>query len=69
MGFGVAAAGRLLYENVRETDVWRGAIASAVQLALLFPVVIYTIPILAITLLFSSSRLTEVPPSDASIPK
>lgn len=52
MTMGLAAVAWLIYENVRDTNLPYGAGGSALQLALFFPVALYGIPLLAITLLF-----------------
>lgn len=52
IAMGLAATGWLIYENVRDTDLPHGAGGSALQLVLFFPVALYGIPLLAITLLF-----------------
>jgi hypothetical protein len=60
MVMGLAAVAWLVYENVRYTSLLHGAGGSILQLALFFPVALYGIPLLAITvvfLLFATFRL------------
>lgn len=52
MVLGIVAVSRLIYENVRETNVVFGVGVSSLQLMLFFPVALYGIPLLAIALLF-----------------
>ncbi|CAG4896837.1 hypothetical protein [Paraburkholderia saeva] len=52
MGMGLVAVAWLIYENIRDTDLPHGAGGSALQLALFFPLAIYGVPILLITVLF-----------------
>ncbi|WP_179403782.1 hypothetical protein [Burkholderia guangdongensis] len=52
MATGLAAVVWLIYENIRDTNLPYGAGGSALQLVLFFPVALYGIPLLAITLLF-----------------
>jgi len=52
MGMGLAAVAWLIYENVRDTDPLHGAGGSALQLVLFFPLAIYGVPMLLITVLF-----------------
>jgi hypothetical protein len=52
MALGIAAAGWLLYENVRRTNVFYGALGSSLQLALFFPIALYGLPLVAIALIF-----------------
>ncbi|VWB62891.1 hypothetical protein BLA23254_02915 [Burkholderia lata] len=52
MTMGFAAVMWLIIENVRDTDLPFGVGGSMLQLVLFFPVALYGIPILAITLLF-----------------
>ncbi|MBN7129779.1 hypothetical protein [Burkholderia multivorans] len=52
MAMGLAAVARLIYANIRDTNLPYGAGGSALQLALFFPAALYGIPLLAITLLF-----------------
>ncbi|PTB19078.1 hypothetical protein C9I57_18645 [Trinickia symbiotica] len=49
---GIAAATKLIHENVRETNVMYGIGGSLLQLVLFFPVALYGLPLLAIALLF-----------------
>jgi hypothetical protein len=52
MATGLATVAWLVYENVRYTNLLHGAAGSTLQLALFFPVALYGIPLLAITLVF-----------------
>jgi hypothetical protein len=52
MALGTAAAGWLIYENVRGTDAFYGVVGSTLQLVLFFPVALYGIPLLVIALIF-----------------
>ncbi len=52
MRMGLAAVAWLIYENIRDTDVLHGAGGSAFQLVLFFPLAIYGVPMLLITMLF-----------------
>jgi len=52
MGMGLAAIAWLIYENIRDTDLLHGTGGSALQLVLFFPLAIYGVPILLITVLF-----------------
>ena len=52
MAMGLAAVIWLVRENVRDTDLAYGAGGSALQLVLFFPVALYGVPLLAVTLLF-----------------
>lgn len=52
MALGIAAAGWLIYENVRGTDAFYGVVGSTLQLVLFFPVALYGIPLLVIALIF-----------------
>ncbi|WP_330995970.1 hypothetical protein [Burkholderia cepacia] len=52
IAMGLAAVVRLIYENVRSTEPLYGFFGSILQLVLFFPVALYGIPLLAITLLF-----------------
>lgn len=52
MAMGLAAVIWLIQENIRHTDTLHGASGSALQLVLFFPIALYGIPLLAITLLF-----------------
>lgn len=52
MGTGLVAVAWLIYENIRDTDLLHGAGGSALQLVLFFPLAIYGVPILLITVLF-----------------
>ena len=52
MAIGIAAVAWLIYENVRDTDLLHGVGGSSLQLMLFFPVAVYGIPLLAITMLF-----------------
>lgn len=52
MSVGVAAAAWLIYENVRNTDLLHGIGGSSLQVMLFFPVAVYGIPLLVITMLF-----------------
>lgn len=52
MALGIAAAGWLIYENVRGTDALYGVVGSTLQLVLSFPVALYGIPLLVIALIF-----------------
>ncbi|MFM0503153.1 MULTISPECIES: hypothetical protein [Paraburkholderia] len=42
----------MAYENIRETDLVHGLAGSAFQLALFFPVALYSLPLLLIALVF-----------------
>ncbi|ANB73020.1 hypothetical protein AYM40_12085 [Paraburkholderia phytofirmans OLGA172] len=49
----------MAYENIRETDLGHGLAGSALQLALFFPVALYSLPLLLIAMaivLFASFR-------------
>ncbi|CAB3780273.1 hypothetical protein [Paraburkholderia caffeinilytica] len=49
----------MVYENIRETDLVHGLGGSALQLALFFPVALYTLPVLLIAMaivLFASFK-------------
>lgn len=52
MAMGLVAVIWLIHENIRNTNLLYGAGGSALQLVLFFPVALYGIPLLAITLLF-----------------
>jgi hypothetical protein len=52
VAMGFAAAVWLVRENVRGTDLLYGTGGSALQLIVFFPVALYGVPLLAITLLF-----------------
>lgn len=52
MGMGLIAVAWLIYENIRDTDLPHGIGGSALQLVLFFPLAIYGVPMLLITLLF-----------------
>ncbi|RQR24994.1 hypothetical protein [Burkholderia sp. Bp9142] len=52
VAMGLAAVIWLIYENVRNTAPIYGVSGSILQLVLFFPVAVYGIPLLAITLLF-----------------
>lgn len=52
VALGIVAVTRLIYENVRETNVVYGVGVSSLQLMLFFPVALYGIPLLVIALLF-----------------
>ncbi|MBN3804342.1 hypothetical protein GXB81_14970 [Paraburkholderia sp. Ac-20336] len=52
MAMGLAAVVWLIYENVRDTNLPYGVGGSTLQLVLFFPIALYGIPLLAITLLF-----------------
>lgn len=52
VALGIAAVTRLIYENVRATNVVYGVGVSSLQLMLFFPVALYGIPLLVIALLF-----------------
>lgn len=52
MGMGLVAVGWLIYENIRGTDLPHGVGGSALQLVLFFPLAIYGVPMLLITILF-----------------
>ncbi|WP_330999242.1 hypothetical protein [Burkholderia cepacia] len=56
IAMGIAAVVRLIYENIRNTGPIYGFFGSILQLVLFFPVALYGIPLLAITLLFCFSR-------------
>jgi hypothetical protein len=49
---GLATVARLIYENVRRTGFINGPCGTAMQLVLFFPVALYGVPLLAITILF-----------------
>lgn len=49
---GIAATGRLIYENVHATNALYGVVGSSLQLVLFFPVALYGLPLLAIPLIF-----------------
>lgn len=52
MGMGLAAIAWLIYENIRDTDILHGTGGSALQLVLFFPLAIYGVPMLLISILF-----------------
>ncbi|KWF06403.1 hypothetical protein [Burkholderia pseudomultivorans] len=52
MALGVAAAGGMIYENIRKTNPFHGVIGSTLQLVLFSPVALYGLPLLAIGLIF-----------------
>ncbi|PYE18411.1 hypothetical protein C7410_122113 [Paraburkholderia silvatlantica] len=52
MGMGLVAVAWLIYENIRDTDLPHGVGGSALQLVLFFPLAIYGVPMLLITILF-----------------
>ncbi|WP_175824494.1 hypothetical protein [Burkholderia cepacia] len=52
MAMGLAAVIRLIYENVQSVGAAYGFCGSVLQLVLFFPVVLYGMPLLAITVLF-----------------
>ncbi|MEM5343667.1 hypothetical protein [Paraburkholderia azotifigens] len=52
MAIGLAVVARLVFMNLQDTNLPYGAAGSALQFALFFPVALYGLPILAITLLF-----------------
>jgi hypothetical protein len=52
MGIGLAAAAWLVHGNIQNTDLPYGVAGSTLQLTLFFPLAIYGIPMLLITLLF-----------------
>lgn len=52
MALGIAAAVWLIYENVHATNALYGVVGSSLQLVLFFPVALYGLPLLAITLIF-----------------
>ncbi|AJX94118.1 hypothetical protein [Burkholderia pseudomallei] len=52
MALGIATASWLIYENIRRTNAFYGALGSSLQLVLFFPVALYGLPLLAITLFF-----------------
>ncbi|WP_343666716.1 hypothetical protein [Paraburkholderia tropica] len=52
IGMGLIAVAWLIYENIRDTDLPHGVGGSALQLVLFFPLAIYGVPMLLITLLF-----------------
>lgn len=52
IGMGLIAVAWLIYENIRNTNLSHGVGGSALQLVLFFPLAIYGVPMLLITLLF-----------------
>ncbi|MFX1766342.1 hypothetical protein PWP93_27910 [Paraburkholderia sp. A1RI-2L] len=52
MAIGLAVVAWIVFTNIRDTNLPYGAAGSALQFALFFPVALYGLPILAITLLF-----------------
>lgn len=51
MGLGLAATAWLIYENVRETDLFHGIGGSSLQLALFFPLALCSIPLLVVVMI------------------
>ncbi|WP_321968286.1 hypothetical protein [Burkholderia cepacia] len=56
LAMGLASTAWLIFENVRDTDLLHGIGGSALQLTLFFPVALYGIPLLVITLLFATYK-------------
>ncbi|MBB2932019.1 hypothetical protein [Paraburkholderia silvatlantica] len=52
MGMGLVTVAWLIYENIRDTDLPHGIGGSALQLVLFFPLAIYGVPMLLITIVF-----------------
>jgi hypothetical protein len=52
MGMGLVAVAWLIYGNISDTDLPHGAGSSALQLVLFFPLAIYGLPTLLITVVF-----------------
>ncbi|QNB16163.1 hypothetical protein G5S35_31420 [Paraburkholderia tropica] len=52
IGMGLLAVAWLIFENIRDTDLTHGLAGSALQLVLFFPLAIYGVPMLLITVIF-----------------